>query len=116
MPKAISDHELYRDYLARRDSEISRNRAKRYRDFLSRRRRDYLLNTQSLPGDRTDNTPDLRRNSRQSMRFDRDMPTTTYLVQESGKYWYRDVNMTLAVITHARMMMTSNRKYLHHAE
>lgn len=55
----------------------------------------------------------LRRNTRQSMRFDKELSMNPYVVSESGRYWYENVEMTLAVITHARMIMASNTKRIH---
>lgn len=72
-----------------------------------------LSQAQILKGDRTDNTPDLRKNSRQKMRIDKELSMNAYLVQESGKYWHEDVQMTLAVITHARMIIASRKERKH---
>lgn len=93
-----------------RELEISKLSAVQRRREISELRGDYLLDSPCKPGDRTDNTPTLRRQSRQSLRFDRELSMTPYLVQENGKYWYQDIPMTLAVIGKARMIMASNKK------
>jgi hypothetical protein len=93
-----------------RELEVSRLYGVQQRREISRLRKDYLLDSPCLPGDRTDNTPTLRRESRQSLRFDRELSMTPYLVEPNGKYWYQDIPMTLAVIGKARMIMASNKK------
>lgn len=93
-----------------RELEISKLSAVQRRREISKLRGDHLFDSPCKPGDRTDNTPTLRRQSRQSARFDRELSMIPYLVQENGKYWYQDTKMTLAVIGKARMIMASNKK------
>lgn len=69
---------------------------------------------ENTPINRTQvNKPDLRKNARQSMRFDKEISTHAYSVEENGRYWCEDVQMTLAVIAHARMIVASRQKRIH---
>lgn len=94
----------------RRNSELRRER---YLDELANTKEISLKDTPTKAGDRTDNTPPLRMHSRRSMRFDKELSTRTYLVEERGKYWFRDAKHTMAVITKARMIMASNTPVKH---
>jgi len=100
----------------KREVEASRKAAKRLQREISALQRISLANTKCLPGDRTGNAPDLRMHSRQSMRFDKELSMNAYVVEPNGKYWHEDVKTTLAVITHARMIIASRKKIEHDPE
>jgi len=113
MPERI-DIEAARE--SARLREIEKLRESRKNEKARKTRKHVKLDlreTQILKGDRTQNTPDLRKNAKQKMRIDKELPMNAYLVQESGKYWHEDVQMTLAVITHARMIIASRKKREH---
>jgi hypothetical protein len=99
-----------------RDLSVIHSRREIYRENLRGLRKVDLRKTHVLIGDRTGNTPSLRKHARQSMRFDKELSTIAYLVQPGGKYWHESVPMTLAIITKARMIMASNKNIKHEGE
>jgi len=97
------------------EKEVSAKRkldAKERRE-IARMRKIKVEKMNSLAGDRTHNGKDLRKDSRQKMRFDKDMSMNAYSVEETGKYWHEDAQMTLAVISHARMIIASRKERKH---
>jgi hypothetical protein len=113
MPESI---DLFATRENARFREIEKLREIRKRERIANSRKFEkvdLRDTQTLTGDRSGNTPDLRKNSRQKMRIDKELPIHAYSVMPSGKYWFEDVAMTLAVITHARMIIASRKERLH---
>jgi len=82
---------------------------------IKRMRKVEIEKMNVLVGDRTGNTPSKKKHARQKMRIDKDLSMHTHSVEESGKYFYENVAMTLAVITHARMIIASRQKRTHDA-
>jgi hypothetical protein len=99
------------------EKEIS---AKRKRDRenlreIKRMKQVKIEKMNVLVGDRTQNTKSKKKHARQKMRIDKELSMHAHSVNENGKYWYESVEMTLAVITHARMIIASRQERTHDA-
>jgi len=82
---------------------------------IKRMRKVEIEKMNVLVGDRTGNTQPKKKHARQKMRIDKDLSMHTHSVNENGRYWFEDPKMTLAVITHARMIIASRQKRTHDA-
>jgi hypothetical protein len=93
----------------KRELEISKNAGLQQRLEIAKKRSNRFFNTPVLPGDRSGNLA-AKNTKKKYPHRNMELAQLPWLVQPGGKYWYKDVPMTLAVITHARMIMASNKK------
>lgn len=97
------------------EKEIAAKRKsdREYRKAWKSLRKVKIENLPVRVGNQVDEKKDLRKDARQKMRFDKDVSTHAYAVNENSPYWYENVEMTLAVITHAKMIIASRQKRSH---
>lgn len=76
--------------------------------------RSVAINGAVLPGDRTNNTPALRKNARIKQQLGRVANDNTYTYVTSR--FHPDTKTALAVLTHYKLILASRRVVKHHAE